>query len=93
MTEDNDDSRIGIEMIPTPIQWSDPEIQVTYGAKSLVSQLTLGLDTVYAIFTDPHSSDLQRSWFSPAEQGQFRGRKVIVTNKALIVEKMKRYQQ
>ena len=76
---------------PTPIQWSDPEIQVTYGAKSLVSQLTLGLDTMYAIFTDPHSSDLQRSWFSPAEQGQFRGN--IDTNKALIVEEMKRYQQ
>ena len=58
---------------PDPIQWSDPEVTVKYSAKSLIRMLIGGLDTAYATFTDPNSTKRQTSWFSPANQGQFRG--------------------
>lgn len=70
-----------------PIQWSDPEVEVVYGAKSVTRLLSQGLDRTYTIFTDPNSPELQKSWFSPAEQGQFRGN--VDKQRELIAEEIK----
>ena len=70
-----------------PIQWSDPEVEISYGAKSLVRQLILGLDSTYRIFTDPNATEQQKEWFSPAKYGQFRGE--VDKQQELIVEEMK----
>ena len=70
-----------------PVQWSDPEVKVEYGAKSIIQLLSQGLDNTYDLFSDPNSSELQKSWFSHAEQGQFRGD--VNRQRELIVEKMK----
>ena len=70
-----------------PIQWSDPEVTVKYGAKSVIQLLSQGLDTAYAIYTDPNSSELQKSWFSHAEQGMFRGG--VDKQRELTAEEMK----
>ena len=56
-----------------PILWSDPEVKVKYGAKSVILLLSQGLDNSYDIFTDPKSSESQKSWFSSAKEGQYRG--------------------
>ena len=70
-----------------PIQRSDPEVTVEYGAKSVIQILSQGLDTTYAISTDPNSSELQKSWFSHAERGKFRGD--VSKQRELIAEEMK----